>query len=82
MQLPYNLKTDINKNREKLISEIKSLHESIRDVGDIPKDVVSSHSSDTVTQLIAFGYILSAIQPELFELSSLKKMLKKANKDE
>ncbi|NHJ33179.1 MAG: DUF5110 domain-containing protein, partial [Asgard group archaeon] len=82
MQIPYNLKTDVYKQREKLITEIKSLHESIKTVGDIPKDVVSSHNSDTVIQLIAFGYILSAIQPELFELSSLKKMLNKASKKE
>jgi len=82
MQIPYNLKTDIYKEKIKLISEIKDLFEVIKTLGDIPKDVVSSHSSDTVTQLIAFGYILSAIQPELFELSSLKKMLNEASKRE
>ncbi len=82
MKIPYNLKTDIYNRKEKLITEIKSLYETIKTVGDIPKDVVSSHNPDTVIQLIVFGYILSAIQPELFEISSLKKMLNKASKKE
>jgi len=76
MQIPHNLKSDLYKNRDKLISEVHTLNESLKIFRNIPKNIDSSHNYDTVIQLIAFVYILDAVQPKILKISETKNMLK------
>ncbi len=77
MQIPHNLKSDLYKNKDKLISDIHLLHESLKIFSNLPKNIDSSHNHNTVIQLITFAYVLNAVQPKLLEVSEMKNMLKK-----
>ncbi|MHA1121823.1 MAG: DUF5110 domain-containing protein, partial [Candidatus Heimdallarchaeota archaeon] len=76
MQIPHNLKSDLFKNKDKLISEVHTLNESLKIFSNLPKNIDSSHNYDTVIQLIAFAYILDAVQPKILKISETKNMLK------
>jgi len=82
MQIPHNLKSDLYKNRDKLISDVHILHDSLKVFSNLPKNIDSSHNHDTVIQLITFAYILSAVQPKILELSETRSMLKKTPDNE
>ncbi|NPE09991.1 MAG: glycoside hydrolase family 31 protein, partial [Asgard group archaeon] len=77
MQIPHNLKADLYNIRDKLISDVHMLHESLAIFSNLPKNIDSSHNYDTVIHLITFAYILSAVQPKLLEISELKNKLGK-----
>jgi alpha-glucosidase (family GH31 glycosyl hydrolase) len=82
MQIPYNLKSDLYEIRDKLIADVHLLHESLRIFSNLPKNIDSSHNYNTVIQLIAYAFILSAVQPKLLETSKLKNMLSKTPENE
>jgi len=82
MQIPHNLKSDLHKIKDKLIADVHILSESLKIFSNLPKNIDSSHNYDTVIKLIAFAYILSAVQPKLLEVSELKNMLSKTPENE
>ncbi len=82
MQIPHNLKSDLFENKDKLISDVHILQESLKIFSNLPKNIDSSHNYNTVIQLITFAYILSVVQPKILELSNMKNMLKNTPENE